>query len=333
MKKIISLLLLITVIGLAFASCSFFSDNITSTKIRIGYMAGPTGMGMAKLISDNGGLESGNEKYSFTKYTDTQLAKADLAAGKIDIICLPTNEAATYFTTIDNDVKVLAVNCLNSLYYIGSGIMGNSEFKLSDLEGQVVYTCKNGTPRIILEHILKESGISATVSYTVDGKEIITPQDLSAQVIAGNIPNAVMPEPVVTSTILKTVSSSDTNKIFSVLLDFGEEWDKLYDTPLTMGCIISSGSFAKKNKDLINDFLEEYKASVEYIGSIENVDSAADYVVETGVMSATPAAKKALTNLNGSIAYLDGEEMKAALISFYTAIGVKLPDDTFYYEK
>ena len=335
MKKIIASLVFISIIVLSTTSCLFFSNNDGQqvTRLRIGYMAGPTGMGMAKLISDNDGLENGNEKYIFTKYTDTQLAKADLAAGKIDIICLPTNEAVAYFNTIDNNIRVLAVNCLNSLYYIGSGLMENEEFELSDLEGQVVYTCKNGTPRIILEHILKESGINATVSYTVDGKEIITPQDLSAQVIAGNIPNAVMPEPVVTSTILKTASNSDTNKIFAVRLDFGSEWDKLYDTPLTMGCIVASGKFAEKNKVTINTFLDEYKMSVEYIGNIENIDSAAGYVVETGVMTAVPAAKKALTNLDGSIAYLDGSEMKTALIYFYTAIGVKLPDDSFYYEK
>ena len=42
-----------------------------------------------------GGTE-GNEKYKFTKYENTKLATADLLAGNIDVICLPTNEAANY---------------------------------------------------------------------------------------------------------------------------------------------------------------------------------------------------------------------------------------------
>ena len=70
MKKIIALFLLITTL-FSLSACSCFQGNDKNPperiKIRIGYMAGPTGMGMAKLISDNGGLENGNEKYSFTK--------------------------------------------------------------------------------------------------------------------------------------------------------------------------------------------------------------------------------------------------------------------------
>ena len=80
------------------------------TKVRVGYMAGPTGMGMAKLISDNGGLENGNDKYTFTKYADTTVAKYDFANGNIDIICLPTNEAAAYFNEVDSNAKILAIN-------------------------------------------------------------------------------------------------------------------------------------------------------------------------------------------------------------------------------
>ena len=41
----------------------------------------------------------------------------------------------------------------------------------------------------------------------------------------------------------------------------------------------------------------------------------------------------ALKNLGTSIAYIDGDDMKAALINFYNAIGVALPDASFYYEK
>ena len=76
MKKIIATLLLLTMSLLCLASCNLISskqpgNSDDTTKLRIGYMAGPTGMGMAKLISENGGLENGNDKYSFTKYADT----------------------------------------------------------------------------------------------------------------------------------------------------------------------------------------------------------------------------------------------------------------------
>ena len=310
-------------------------DNTTeNVKIRVGYMAGPTGMGMAKLISDNGGLNGLSDKYSFTKYTDTTLAKTDLAAGKIDIICLPTNEAAAYNLKVDNDARVLAINCLNSLYFIeGLDIFGSREITLADLEGKTIYTCKNGTPRMVLEYIIKELGLDIDVSYSVNGKEILTPADLASLAIAGKIPNAVLPEPLVTSVVLNTKNKEVLSQIFEVKIDLTTEWEKISDTPIAMGCVIANGDFAKKNSHIIDLFLEEYKASIDYIGNAENIDSAANYVVETGVMAAAPAAKKALLNLGNSICYIDGNDMKETLVAFYNALGIALPDDSFYYEK
>ena len=70
MKKLLALLLLITLSVTALASCNLVPNsdkNDAPTVIRVGFMEGPTGMGMAKLIHDNGGL-NGNNKYKFTKF-------------------------------------------------------------------------------------------------------------------------------------------------------------------------------------------------------------------------------------------------------------------------
>lgn len=332
MKKIVSILMVFALIF------SLFSCNLTDntekpekTVIRVGYMAGPTGMGMAKLICDNGGLDGESDKYSFKKYADTNAAKADLAAGNIDVICLPTNEAAMYYSKVDNNAKVLAINCLNSLFLLTSG--NEKVTSLTELEGQTVYTCKNGTPRSVLQHIISELNLNVTISYEIDGKEIVTPQDLSACVVNGSIPNAVMPEPLVTSSLLTISKNANDSIVYTVDVDLNDEWSKFTDTPITMGCIIADGDFANYHKTELNDFLEEYKASVDYIGNVENLDSAVNYIVESGVMAAAPAAKKALINLGNSISYIDGLSMKDALVAFYSAIGVTLPSEDFYYEK
>jgi NitT/TauT family transport system substrate-binding protein len=99
-------------------------------------MNGPTGMGIAKLVHDNGGIE-GNDKYQFVKYDDTSLATADLVAGKIDLACLPTNTAASLYNKTGK-VTTLAINCLNSLYIMTkTGVEIND---LADLEGKTIYT-------------------------------------------------------------------------------------------------------------------------------------------------------------------------------------------------
>ena len=55
-------------------------------------------------------------------------------------------------------------------------------------------------------------------------------------------------------------------------------------------------------------------------------------IVENGIIPALPIAKSALTNLYGSIVYIDGADMQAALVSFYDAIGNSQPSDEFYYK-
>ena len=80
--------------------------------------------------------------------------------------------------------------------------------------------------------------------------------------------------------------------------------------------------------------------TIEFIGDSANIETSAQYIVDAGIMAAAPAAKTALSNLNkgGYIAYLDGDDMRAALEKVYNAFGMnliggKLPDDGFYYEK
>jgi hypothetical protein len=56
-------------------------------------------------------------------------------------------------------------------------------------------------------------------------------------------------------------------------------------------------------------------------------------IVDSKVLPALPVAKSALRNLYGSIVYMDGEEMKAALEEFYEAINCHCPAEEFFYER
>ena len=336
MKKIIALIITIATLTLLFSSCgNSAGKNEEVTKIRVGYMSGPTGMGMAKLIHDNGGID-GNDKYTFTKYADTTTAKADLAAGKVDIICLPTNDAAAYYNTKGKNIEILAINCLNSLYLLTDKNTTVTSFE--ELNGKTVYTCKNGTPPAVLKYLLEANGIDATVSHTYNDKEIVKPEDIAALFAADSLlsgknppPIVVMPEPMVTSALLAIQKNGNPEIAYSVDLDLADAWALVEDTPITMGCVVAGKTFIEKNEDKLDDFLNEYKASVAYIGNEENLETAANYVVETKVMNAAPAAKKALMNLGDAISYIDGDDMKSALEAFLVAINIALPDDGFYY--
>ena len=339
MKKLLALILILASLTLIFTSCDqFFSDQENKdVKIRIAYMNGPTGMGMAKLIHDNGGVQ-GNEKYQFIKYSDAALATADLVAGKIDMACIPTNTAATLYNK-SGKVNVLALNCLNSLFIMTkTGIEINN---ISDLEGKTIYTIQNGTPSVILNYLLKQSGVNATVKTSIgegeNEKAIAAPTDLAPLLIAGKVDIALVPEPVATAAPLK-IASQNKDYTYSVAIDLTDAWAEISASPVAMGCIIANNDFVNENNNEVNAFLDEYKLSIEYISNKENLDTAAEYVVDAGVLDAVPAAKKSLANLGSAIAYIDGAEMKSTLVAFYNSIGLNLiggslPDDEFYYDK
>lgn len=319
MKKLVSLLLILSTLTLLFVSCK--KDD---TVIRVGYMAGPTGMGMAKLIGDND-----TEKYDFKKYADTAVAKADLTAGNIDIICLPTNEAAMYYNNVDKNLRVLAINCLNSLFLITD--KNTTVDSLDDLQGETIYTCKNGTPRQVLEYLVDALELDITISDTVEGKVMLTPQMVQANVIAGKIPNAVIPEPLITAAMLQIQKNGNADIQYSVDINLDDEWNKVSDTPVAMGCVVTTQKFIDEHKGVVDSFLDEYKASVEFIGNPDNLEASKNYIVDAGIMAAAPAAQRALTNLGDAIAYK--ENTKEILDAFFGAIGINKPDDSFYYTK
>ena len=324
MKKIITALLILALAFSALVSCS--SDTPDDTQIRIGYLNGPTGIGMAKLINDN---KNDTTKYSFKSFkSDNTAAIASLKAGEVDVICLATNLAAN----IKDESVVLSINTLNTLFFISDE--NHSLTSLSDLNGQTIYTCKAGTPKIILEALLSEAEISATVkTETESGAQITDPDALRAQIIAGTVPIAFAPEPIVSASGVARESSG--KQPYSVDLDCDSLWVETFgeDSVLPMGCIVTRKDFAAAHPDVIDDFLDEYATSIEYMSDPQNIDSAAQYVTDAEILPNIKIAKSALANLGDSIAYIDGDAMKDALEAFYTLIGVALPSDDFYYEK
>ncbi len=335
MKKIVAILLLLVMVLPVFSSCTFEEDD---TVIKIGFMKGPTGMGMAKLISDNGGLE-GNEKYEFVKFENANLATAALVSGEIDMACLPTNNAAIIYNTKGNNVNVLAINCLNSLFVMTK--TGTLIDDISDLDNKTIYTISSGTPKAIIEYALSTLDISATVKTDAvingNSKSLSTPDDLAAAMIAGAADIVLVPEPVATAAPLK-IASQGKDYNYTVALDMSDVWSTVSDKPVAMGCLLAKSSFVSEHKALVDKFLGEYKSSIEYIASNENIDAASQMIVDATVLDALKPAKNSLSNLGNSVAFYEGTEMKNILVDFYSKIGVSLiggsmPDDKFYYDE
>ena len=312
MKKLVTLLITLVILLGSLASCI----PAKTEKINIGVMSGPTGMGMAKLMDDT---SEDSARYSFQIFSDPTLGVQSLQAKTLDMLCLPTNTAANLAIKQSDFLSVISINCLGSLYLLTNE--GTEINSIADLEGKTVYvSVPNSTTGPIVNYLLEQNGVSANIQTVSDHDTLVT-------MLSGNNPPeiVVLPEPKVSAALMKNTS-------YKVAINLSEAWDEVSDTPLTMGCIVVRNEFLSENKSAVDSFLRDYKASIEYIGNESNLDSAAQMIVDSGVLPALPVAKGALNNLYGSIVYIDGEQMKTALKEFYTAINCATPSDDFFYE-
>ena len=152
--------------------------------------------------------------------------------------------------------------------------------------------------------------------------------DVTALMLKGDVDVAVLPEPKATAAI-NQAKAQGVN--YTVKLNISEEWSKVTETALAMGCLAVRTDFVNNHKAELDAFLADYKNSINFIGNSENKDQAAALIVSAGIIPKAPIAKSALDNLYGSIVYQDGADMMVTLEGFYDAIGQAKPDKSLFY--
>lgn len=323
MKKILSLLLALLMLSVSLISLASCNDAKTDGEINVTTLNGTTGFGMAPLMKENSEGTTSN-KYNFEVQTDPSVVLAGLINGSIDIAALPTNAAANAYNKTNGGVQIIAINTLGVLYLVTNNIDVSS---FNDLEGKTIY-CPAQNPFFITKYLVEANNLSDKI--TVDSTTYATADALRAAVIAGNVDYAVLPEPMVTI-------ARSSNATLKTTLNFTNEWNKVSNgKQLVQGCVVVRTEFANQYPGSVKEFLKEYKSSIEALNSDPATNSA--YIKEFGIFANDKVAAKAIPNCN--IAYLDGSEMKTAMLGFLEAmysvapasIGNAIPDDNFYYE-
>ena len=292
--------------------------------IRIGGLRGATSMGMVKLLKDS------KDGVSFNTYEFTLAGSADeitpkLISGELDIAAVPANLASVLYNNTGGKIKLLAINTLGVLYIVERGVTIKT---LSDLKDKTLYATGRGSaPEYALNFLLKENGIDPEKDVSIEWKpeptEVVS---LMAQ-NPGSI--AMMPQPYV------TVAQGAIGDL-RIAADLTKEWDALgADSMLLTGVLVVRAEFADKYPGQIASFLDEYKASTEYVNA--NVRDASILIEEFDIFKAEIAAK-ALPYCN--IAFYAGADMKTAMQGYLQAlfdqnpqsVGGALPGGDFYYE-
>ena len=282
---------------------------------------------MVKLMADSEQGETQNT-YEFTVAGAPDEITGKVIQGEFDIAAVPTNVASVLYNKTGGNVQLAALNTLGVLYVVENG---DTVHSMADLAGQTLYaTGKGSTPEYALNYVLEANGLTPGQDLQVEYKT--EHAELATLLASGQATLALLPQPFVTSVLTQ-------NPDARVALDLTEEWNKASDgqSALTMGCIVVQKEFAQQHPEALQAFLEEYKASVDYVTDAENLEEAAALTEQYGIIKAA-VAQQAIPECN--IVFISGEEMKTMASGFYevlleadpTAVGGQLPGDDFYYE-
>lgn len=297
------------------------------TKVNIAVLAGPTGIGAAKLMKNSDEGTSAND-YTFTVASSPDEIKGKIVSGELDLAAVPTNLAAALYNKTNGAVQIAAVNTLGVLYILENG---DTVHSMADLKGKTIYTTGQGSnPEYVLNYLLRQNGLEPGTDVTVEYK---TSEEVTAMAASGQAKLVMLPVPASTSVLMK-------NSSVRVALNLTKEWNKLAqdsDSVLTQGCIVVQKKFAEEHPDAVSAFLQEYQASIDYV--VNNLDDAAQLVADYGITGSAAVAKAAIPDCN--LVCITGTDMKPALTAYYqvlfdadpASVGGKLPDDGFYYTK
>ena len=368
MKKLLSLLCVLSLSAALLAGCSTAGDagtsetpgssstpsevtepgssqeTVDSLDVNVMALKGPTAMGMVKMMADSEPVEeftdqlkeeyenvvSSGNIYHFTITSATDEVSAALAQGTTDIAAVPANLASVLYNNTEGGVQVLAINTLGVLYIVESG---DTVHSVEDLRGKTIYASgKGNTPEAALNYVLTQNGIDPSTDVTIEWKSEQA-ECLSALMAEKNA-IAMLPQPFVT-----TAQAQSEN--LRVALDLTEEWDALQadsETPSTLvtGVVVARTAFAEEHPEVVSAFLDRYQESVDYVNS--NVEEAAQLVGQYEIVTAE-VAQKALPECN--IVFIEGDEMKEKLSGYLSvlfeqnpqSVGGALPDDAFYFSR
>ncbi len=287
-------------------------------------LSGPTGVGAAKLMADEEAAPSAAKSFSVAASNDE--VTAALINGDADIAAIATNVAANLCEKTDGGIQVLAVNTLGVLYILEKG---DTVHAMADLKGKTLYapsTAKGANPEYVLNYLLGANGVQPE---EVD-VEWMTPQEITQKLISSEAGICMLPVPAATALLVQDSGVREA-------LSLSDEWDKLDQGRLAMGCLVARTDYIEENPQKVEDFLARYEESIAYMSDEANREAAAKLVAQYGIAPNEKVAARAIPQCN--LTYLAGNEMQEILQEYYgvlfqanpASIGGSIPYDSFYY--
>lgn len=327
LKKILCILLAVALMA-SLAACGK-TENVSQepeadVPVNIMVLNGTTGFGMAGLIH-NAAAGEAQQAYNISVETDPSNITAALINGSVDIAALPTNAASVVYNKTEGAVQALALNTGGVLYLVSDGNVKLMNF-VSLVDHTIYVPAQN--PSFIVEYLCKANGLTAGQDIIIDNT-YAQPAELAAAVAAGEVPLAVLPEPMLTGVCAD-------NEAIRIEMDLTEQWEQVAPVgSLVQGCVVVRTEFAQEHPEQVATFLKEYEASIALCE--EDAATAGSYIVEAGIFTDDLIAEQAMPRCN--ICFVTGEDMKTQLSNYLglmaevnpQSIGGAVPGEDFYY--
>lgn len=303
-------------------------EQAGSSSFRVVSIKGPSALGFIKAMEPEikPTVRLGDTvQYTFEE--DENKLYAQISEGNADIAVVPTEMAAKLYNE-GAGYRLAAVNSGGYFYVVSAG---EKIASISDLNGKVVHVAQeNSAADLVFRYLLMrnniEQGKDITLIYTENEEALVK------DAVSEKISLMVLPEPWVSDLLSK-------NDGFNIALDIQDEWGKITGTAMSLPqtCLIVKDDIVSPKNDAWKLFLEDYQDSIEWVNSNTVKTSELLDHHEVGIPKELAEQVIPRSNLGYSAVLSSKPAVEKYLQIFFElspgAIGGKLPDKEFYYEK
>ena len=296
--------------------------------VRLAVLSGPTGVGAAKLISDDEAGTTVND-YEWTIAADNNELTVGLSSADptFDIATVASNLAVNLYNKTEGGVKIIALGTQGVLHILEGGGTENIQ-SVADLAGKTVYATGQGAnPEFILRYLLEQNGLTPGEDVELVFAE---PAEITQGLKSGTIEAAMLPVPAATAAIIQGEGQ------IRQAIDVTQAWDEMKSgSQLIMTAVVARTEFIEEHPEAVAAFLEEYEASINYVNS--NPEEISQTIADLGITPSAPIAQQAIPQCH--LVYIDGADMVGAISDYFqvlysidpASVGGSLPDDAIYY--
>ena len=306
---------------LLFASAASAFGQQGADRITMSILKGPSGIGSAWMM-ENPPLSAG-VKFEFLVTGGADIVMAKLISGEIDAGVLPLNVAAKLYNA-GVPIKALAV--------VGNGMVkflttDASIKSLADIRGkEIAIAGQKATPDYLFRYLAERENLKPGSDYRAVYN--LAYPEIAAQLAAGKLSLAVLPEPFATQALL-------LNKTISSPIDLDSLWrQKTGLESYPMSLLVISKKFAASHPEAVKALSAAYAESIRKAIA----DPAATGRIAESLDLGMTAAVAKIAIPSSAYVYIPAPEARKSIEAFLglflsfdaQSIGGRLPGSEFY---